>query len=646
MPHPTATVFRLPGDGWPSGIVVCDEAGGIVFANEQAEAIFGYAAHELIGQTVDVLLPETHPLARGPRCTEFWRRSDFRAVGAARDLSGRRKDGSRVPIQIGTAVAEHDGSRVTVASIVDITKRREPHGHINDQFAQRFAFERLLANLATRFVNLQPSEVDEAIIDCQRQIVEALDLDRAALWLFSPAGGATCTHSWTRPGFPPVPQKLASDDLLPQLIPRLRAGETIAFERLEEIAGSVDRQNLAKFKTKSSVTVPVRTNRESAGALSFGALRAERSWPAELIERFRLVAVVFEQALARRQDHADLVEAVAEVQKLRDQLAIENTVLRSEVQSLRAPRLLVAESAAARNAVAQIEPVATTSATVLLLGETGSGKEVFAQAIHDMSPRHKRPMVRVNCGSIPSALVESELFGRERGAYTGALSRQVGRFEAADGSTVFLDEIGELPLESQVKLLRVLQDKVIERLGSTQPIKVDVRIIAATNRDLEKAVQERTFREDLFYRLNVYPVTIPPLRDRREDIPVFVWTFINEFSKAFGKRIDSISKESLAALQQYAWPGNVRELRNVIERAVIVATGPQLIVQPPRTSIGAQPKVTSGRLTEVEADHIRGVLDSVGWRIRGAGGAAERLGMKPTTLESRMAKLGIRRAGS
>ena len=273
------------------------------------------------------------------------------------------------------------------------------------------------------------------------------------------------------------------------------------------------------------------------------------------------------------------------LQRQRDQLALENTHLRSEVKALQLTRTIAAESPAARRVLALVEPVAATSATVLLMGETGSGKEVFAQAIHDLSKRHARPMVRVNCGAIPAALIESELFGRERGAYTGALSKQIGRFEAAEGSTIFLDEIAELPLESQVKLLRVLQDKVIERLGSTSPVKVDVRIIAATNRDLEQAVEDRTFREDLYYRLYVYPITVPPLRERREDIPLLVWAFIDEFSKSFGKTITSIAKESLTALENYSWPGNVRELRNVVERAMIVATGPRLVFEPPRAHV-------------------------------------------------------------
>jgi transcriptional regulator with GAF, ATPase, and Fis domain len=278
---------------------------------------------------------------------------------------------------------------------------------------------------------------------------------------------------------------------------------------------------------------------------------------------------------------------------------------------------------------------------VLLEGETGSGKDVFAQRIHDLSPRARRPMVRVNCGAIPTALLESELFGRERGAYTGAVSRQVGRFELAEGSTIFLDEIGELPLEAQVKLLRVVQDHVIERLGSTQPVKVDVRVIAATNRNLEEAVAARTFREDLFYRLNVFPITVPPLRDRAEDIPLLVWSFVDEFAQAFGKEITTISRDDMTALQRYSWPGNIRELRNVVEYAMIVATGPRLAIAPPTAKASSQQR--SLRLADVEATHIRAVLDSTNWRVRGAGGAADLLGVKPTTLEGRMAKLGVKR---
>jgi transcriptional regulator with GAF, ATPase, and Fis domain len=290
----------------------------------------------------------------------------------------------------------------------------------------------------------------------------------------------------------------------------------------------------------------------------------------------------------------------------------------------------------------QLHQVAPTSSTVLLLGETGVGKQIFAQALHDASPRRHLPMIRVSCAALPATLIESELFGHERGAFTNAVSRQIGRFEAANGSTLFLDEIGELSPEVQVKLLRVLEERTIERLGGHGSIKVDVRIISATNRDLEAAVKEGAFREDLFYRLNVFPIAIPPLRERVGDIPALAWAFIEELSRAFGKRIEAITSRGLTDLQRYPWPGNVRELRNVIERAMILATSSTLTPAVPRVAF-VPSSVRSTRLVDVQTRHVTSVLESCDWRIRGINGAAERLGLKPTTLETRMAKLGISR---
>ncbi len=337
-----------------------------------------------------------------------------------------------------------------------------------------------------------------------------------------------------------------------------------------------------------------------------------------------------------------LRNALEEVGRLQAQLQQNNLYLQKEVKSNRGHGRIVGQSLAILQVLAQVEQVASTPSSVLLLGETGTGKELFATAIHELSPRHNRVMVRVNCAAIPAALIESELFGREKGAYTGALARQIGRFEMADGSTIFLDEISELPLESQAKLLRVLQEKEIERLGSPKRIQVNVRIIAATNRNLAKAVAEGRFREDLYYRLNVFPITAPPLRDRREDIPALVWSFVDEFSRAMGKTIEAITKSSLRALQHYSWPGNVRELRNVVERAMILVSGPRLVIDLPG-SIPLPAPQPLATLAEVEREHIQRVLEFTHWRVRGAGGAAEILGLPPTTLESRMAKLGLHR---
>ena len=295
-----------------------------------------------------------------------------------------------------------------------------------------------------------------------------------------------------------------------------------------------------------------------------------------------------------------------------------------------------------RGVLEQARQVAATDSTVLLLGETGTGKELIAAYIHELSARRARAMVRVNCAAIPNTLVESELFGRERGAFTGALSRQIGRFELADHSTIFLDEIGDLPADVQVKLLRVLEERQIERLGSPKSVSVDVRVVAATHRNLEQRIDADTFREDLFYRLNVFPIRMPPLRERTEDIPLLVWRFVDEFSQAFGKQIETISRDNMAELQQHAWPGNIRELRNVVERAMIIATGPQLTIALP-TASGAGHRRGSEKMVDVQREHIRNVLESSRWRIRGAGGAAERLGLRPTTLETRMGKLGLTR---
>jgi transcriptional regulator with GAF, ATPase, and Fis domain len=304
---------------------------------------------------------------------------------------------------------------------------------------------------------------------------------------------------------------------------------------------------------------------------------------------------------------------------------------------------IVGCSHAAQRVLEQVDQVAVTNATVLLLGETGTGKELYASHVHQRSTRRNREMVRVNCAAIPSTLIESELFGRERGAYTDAVSRQIGRFELADRSTIFLDEIGDLAPEVQVKLLRVLEGEQIERLGNPKGIRVNVRIIAATHRDLAQRVADGTFREDLFYRLNVFPIQVPPLRERPEDVPLLVWHFVDLLATEYGKTIATISDANMAALQAYSWPGNVRELRNLVERAMIVAHGPELTIPLPATKVSA---VVGHTLLDVEKAYIRSVLESTGWRIRGLRGAANRLGLQPTTLESRMAKLGLTRPRS
>ena len=340
---------------------------------------------------------------------------------------------------------------------------------------------------------------------------------------------------------------------------------------------------------------------------------------------------------------------------LKERLQAENVYLQEEIRLTHDFGQILGQSTTLREALERVELVAATDATVLIQGETGTGKELFARAVHDLSLRKARTLVKVNCAALPSTLIESELFGHERGAFTGALTRRIGRFELADGGSLFLDEIGELPLDTQAKLLRVLQEGEFERLGSTETRRVDVRVIAATNRRLEECVAEGTFRGDLYYRLNVVPIELPPLRERKGDVALLTRFFVERAAKQLGKSIQAPSPSLLDALEHYEWPGNVRELANLIERAVILARGDEIRLEhilpaqavraAPPPSAGATPAsgTRSKTLVDVEREHITSVLDTVGGKVDGPGGAAEVLGVHPNTLRSRMERLGIQK---
>jgi transcriptional regulator with GAF, ATPase, and Fis domain len=622
-PHELLRMFRAVFDATPYGVLVATEEGTILFANAAASSIFAFPPDELIGQPISRLLPQA-------------------PTGSRRLASGTRKDGTPVRLELDVNVVTQDQARLVIVSMFNVTGQSEIENRPAAAASEHLALHRLVGDIAARFGAVPLDAIDEAIRDSLRQLGESLRLDRTILWRRRPdEAEVKATHVWTKDAGEkaPAPLPLAA---APYLFSRLTVGEPCWFTRLDEVPNPSDRDTFRIRGAQSAAVFPIAYSGQAEGTLeglAFVSTTRAQEWAPAILERLRLVAGVIGQAFARTRSQLALQTALDEIRTLRDRVGAENVELRREVRGLHKPGIVVADSSPMKRVLSQIEQVAPTPATVLLLGETGTGKEVMAQAIHNLSPRHQRQMIRVSCAAIPTALIESELFGRERGAYTGALSRQIGRFEAANQSTLFLDEIGELPAEVQVKLLRVLQERVFERLGSTQSIKVDVRIIAATNRNLEDAVGHKTFREDLFYRLNVFPVVVPPLRERADDIPGLVWSFVDEFSRTFGKNIESISRDSMRDLQRYAWPGNVRELRNVIERAVIISPGPQLLVAAPRPA--TRVPTIAMTLTDLESEHIRSVLESTNWRVRGAGGAAERLGLKPTTLESRMARLGI-----
>ena len=365
----------------------------------------------------------------------------------------------------------------------------------------------------------------------------------------------------------------------------------------------------------------------------------------DITER-NLIAEALQQAhneLERRVEErtVELRTALSEIKTMKDQLEAENIYFRQEIRMKHQFDHILGQSDGLKYVLYRAEQVASTSTTVLILGETGTGKELIAAAIHNLSPRKDRPLITVNCAALPANLIESELFGREKGAFTGADTRQVGRFEIANGSTLCLDEIGELPLEVQAKLLRAIQHNEFERLGSSHTIKVDIRIVATTNRNLEEEVRKGRFRQDLYYRLNIFPITVPPLRQRKEDIPLLVQAFIERYARKLGKQITSIQKETMKALQDYPWPGNVRELESVLERAVILCPGPvlQLADKLDTSSLPLSSAVRT--LEEMERNQILKTLSETRWRIEGKEGAAGILGLHPSTLRARMHKLGI-----
>lgn len=443
-----------------------------------------------------------------------------------------------------------------IGAMTDITERKKAE----EDLAERFRFESLLAEMSATFINLPSSKVDQEIKRWLQRVGTSVGAGRCVVWtLQGSVDHYVPSHSWTADGNKsPMPQ---SSDEFPWMVARLQEGESVEF-RVDELPpeASRDAESLNGLGILSGIAVPMDAGGSLRGALSLSAKDPEKGLAAGLDRRLRLVAEVIGNALMRKEAEVELQQAMDEINRLKDQAEAENLYLREEIQASGLFGDMIGQSDVMKTVMAQAEQVAKTDSTVLILGETGTGKELVARAIHDMSDRSSKLLITVNCAAMPSALVESELFGREKGAFTGALTRQIGRFEAAHEGTIFLDEVGELPVDTQAKLLRVLQSGQLERLGSHHSIKVDVRIITATNRELEKEVRRGNFREDLFYRLNVFPITVPPLRDRPGDIPELVWAFVDEFGRKMGKRIESIPERNMDLLVKHSWPGNVREL--------------------------------------------------------------------------------------
>jgi len=527
--------------------------------------------------------------------------------------------------------------------ISHLKKRLEQEQMRQRRYDELLKFERLLSELSSRFINLPLTDMQTEVEKGLKAIAHFLDVDQIAIVEFSKDRSQLVTkYSYSRENIQsPVPV-LPSEDFT-YWTDQLIKGNLVIWPTIEDIPelAVAERQYVLNDGIKAHLAIPLTLGNVIIGAVACHSFSKPRKWSDALIARFRLLGEMIENTLSRKMAEKKLQTAITEITVLKEQLEAENIYLREEINLQHQHEEILGKSRSIKKVLSQIEQVAGTDATVLVSGETGTGKELIARAIHNLSSRKKRTMVILNCAALPSSLVESELFGREKGAYTGAMTRQIGRFESAADSTIFLDEINALPPEVQAKLLRVLQYGTFERLGSTDTLKVNVRVIAATNKDLNKAVANGDFREDLFYRLNVFPIEVPPLRERSGDIPLLVWAFVREFSESMGKTIDTIPKKGMQALEAYHWPGNVRELKNFIERAMIVTNGSTLQLPPPESTDAFSGNVKT--LDDLQRQHIYKVLDKTGWRVSGPHGAARILGINPKTLESRMKKLGIQK---
>jgi transcriptional regulator with GAF, ATPase, and Fis domain len=513
------------------------------------------------------------------------------------------------------------------------------------------AFKRLLAETSATFVGAAPDTVDDHILTALARFGELLEIDRSIVTQRDLASRRfQMTHQWVRDDRPEWrAPSMVREQQFPWLSREIGEGRAVVLSRMSELPPEAVRERefvATPAGPKSIAQLPLTVAGEVIGSVTFGSIQRERDWPRDVVERLQLFAQILGNALGRKRADVELRASLAENERLRARLEAENIYLRDEVKTVFDVDEVVGRSPAIRAVLHKVDQVAATGVAVLLLGETGTGKELIARAVHARSGRNARPLIAVNCAALPPTLIESELFGHEKGAFTGATQARAGRFELADGGTLFLDEIGDLEPALQAKLLRALQEGEIQRIGSARVQKVDVRVIAATNRDLDAAMREGRFRSDLYYRLGVFPIEVPALRERREDIPLLVWHFIQSRQRSLGRQITQIADASMDTLVRYDWPGNVREMQNVIDRALILSPGPALRLEEalkiaPRRA--ARSPAAPETLRDAERAHIIGVLERCAWTLEGRGQAADRLGLRPSTLRNRMRKLDIRR---
>lgn len=515
------------------------------------------------------------------------------------------------------------------------------------KLARRELFQKLVTDLSSRLVKVSDDQADKEVSACLSEVCRYVGAERSFMfWLSQETGLAEMTHFSSDVGNPFG--SAVSLSKFPQFLKKLGMGESVRIDDTSALPDEFgqDRDSLVGYGIKSLLVMPLTLAGEVVGGMTMGRIHEQRDWTDQDVTEVRVVAELLTSYVLRLKSRRALDEALSSLKRATDRLEAENVYLREEVELSHGFDDIIGQSRVVLRSLQQVEQVAPTRATVLVLGETGTGKELIARALHELSDRKDRPLVKVNCAALPANLVESELFGYEKGAFTSADSAKRGRFDLADGSTLFLDEIGEIPIELQAKLLRVLQEGEFERLGGTKTVKVDVRLVVATNRDLTEAVAEGTFRSDLYYRINTFPIEMPALRDRGDDIQLLTEHFVKLHSQRLNREINEISSEMMRQLRLYPWPGNVRELEGIVQRALISSRGPVLGLAEPLISSTDTPRIIGSTIADlklVERDHILSVLEETDWKISGQKGAASRLGIPPSTLRSKMKKLSIDR---
>ena len=509
---------------------------------------------------------------------------------------------------------------------------------------ENLPFQELIIKISATFTGLFGEEFENAIQDSLVEIGLYFKVDAVRLYRLSLKGEVIKFRlSWRNESLAPLGElSEISKMTYPELATNYLKGETILFNKFDDSPPYPRLRKILKFfGTRAGVGVPIEVDNSGVDIFAMDKVLSDHDWPKEIIEQSRAIGKVLLSTMRRREAEIELQDSLDKISQLKKQLEQENKYFQEERKEEKNLDTIIGKSTSLNYVLKRLEQVAPTNATVLLQSETGTGKELFANALHSASKRNHKPLIKVGCASLSPNLIESEFFGHEKGAFTGADQARIGRFELADQGTIFLDEIGELPRELQGKLLRVLQEGEFERLGSSKTIHVDVRVIAATNLNLEEEITKGNFRQDLYYRLSAFIVTIPPLRERKDDIPPLTEFFVEKYEKKHHREIKTIPKSSMQDLVNYTWPGNIRELENVIEHAIIISENGILKVEISNSSIGSEKGEV--KLRDVERNHIIQVLESTNWRLGGAGGAAELLGLKRTTLHEKIKKYEINR---